>query len=124
MPSGAEEHTSPAAERLVERVHVDAGKQTSEVRLTTVPATPHLPDHPTVGKGCTVFLPLSLEEGDDLPVASLDGEQTAGIEDDGHAAPRFLRGFAGAVRTTTARACVRRVASLISSSVISPCAAS
>lgn len=127
--SEAEENTDSPAERLIDGVNIEAGQQAGEVRLATLPATPHLADDATVGQRRTALLAFPFDEGHDVAVTTLDCQQRPGVKDNAHAAPRFVRRrarglSAGGVRTTTARPRVRRVASRISSSVIWPCSAS
>lgn len=124
-----QQQADPAAEIVIDGLYVDAGEQAGKDYLASAPTAPDLADDSTVGQRRPIRLPFPFDDGDHVPIATLDGDERAGIEDDAHAAPRLVRLEAlffstAGVRMTTARERDRRVAAWISSGVISPCSAS
>lgn len=84
-PRSGEEHASTTAELVIERGHVDAGPQPGEPRLATDAAPPHLADHPTVGHRASARHELGVDQGDDIRSHPLDGDERAGVQEEGHA---------------------------------------
>ena len=90
-------------------------------------AAPDLGDHAAVCHGCAAGQALTLDQGHDVAVTALDGHKGPGVQHQHQAAPRPRSAglySSGLARTMMARSRARRVASRISSSVISPCSAS
>jgi len=124
-PTTSQEHARPTAQVLVHRRDIDAGEQPSYLGLPTMATSPHLSDHPAVAYRWSARATLRLDQSNNVAVATFHSEKRPRIQDQAHAAPRpRRRGLVcfgpGSLRTTTARARARRVASRISSSVISP----
>ena len=60
--------------------------------MAAAPAAPYLTDHASVGQRRSALVSLPFDESDHRPIAALDRDQRARIEDDAHAAPRLRRG--------------------------------